>query len=79
MQSPSWLLRVAAVVCFALATVGVSSGVNLLALGLCHGHLLPDRHRAASGALDQFLGRPAGGLDDPDCATIRNPRATGTP
>jgi hypothetical protein len=35
MQSPSWLLRVAAVVCFALATVGISSGVNLVALGLC--------------------------------------------
>jgi hypothetical protein len=35
MQSPSWLLRVAAVVCFALATVGVSSGVYLLAFGLC--------------------------------------------
>jgi hypothetical protein len=44
-----------------------------------YGHLLPDRHRAAAGALDQFLGRPASGLDDPDCATIRNPRATGTP
>ena len=35
MSSPSWLLRVAAVVCFALATVGISSGVNLVALGLC--------------------------------------------
>jgi integrase len=44
-----------------------------------YGHLLPERHRAASGALDQFLGRPARGLDAPDCATIRNPRATGTP
>lgn len=44
-----------------------------------YGHLLPDRHRAASGALDQFPGRPASGRDDPDCARIRNPRATGTP
>jgi hypothetical protein len=35
MYSPSWLLRVAAVVCFALATAGVPSGVNLVALGLC--------------------------------------------
>jgi hypothetical protein len=35
MYSPSWLLRVAAVVCFALATVGLPSGVNLVALGLC--------------------------------------------
>jgi hypothetical protein len=35
MYSPSWLLRVASVVCFALATVGVATGVNLVALGLC--------------------------------------------
>jgi len=35
MYSPSWRLRVAAVVCFAVATVGVPSGVNLVALGLC--------------------------------------------
>jgi hypothetical protein len=35
MQSPSWLLRVAAVVCFGLATAGIPAGVNLVALGLC--------------------------------------------
>jgi hypothetical protein len=35
MYSLSWLLRVASVVCFGLATVGLSSRVNLLALGLC--------------------------------------------
>ena len=35
MYSPSSLLRVGSVVCFALATVGVTSGVNLVALGLC--------------------------------------------
>ena len=35
MHSLSWLLRVAAVVCFALATVGVPARLNLVALGLC--------------------------------------------
>jgi integrase len=44
-----------------------------------YGHLLPDRHRMAAGALDGFLGRHS--LDteaDPDCASVCNPRATGT-
>lgn len=35
MHSLSWLIRVAAVVRFGLATVGLSSRVNLVALGLC--------------------------------------------
>ena len=35
MYSLSWVLRVAAVVCFGLATVGVPSRVNLVPLGLC--------------------------------------------
>jgi hypothetical protein len=35
MYSLSWLLRVAAVVCFGLATVGAPARVNLVALGLC--------------------------------------------
>ena len=35
MYSLSWLLRVAAVVCFALGTVGAPVRVNLVALGLC--------------------------------------------
>ena len=39
-----------------------------------YGHLLPDRLRAASGALDLFLGRTRNARDDPDCATIRNPQ-----
>lgn len=35
MQSLSWLLRVAAVVCVALATMGTPSRLNPVALGLC--------------------------------------------
>jgi hypothetical protein len=34
MYSLSWLLRMAPVVCFGLATVGVPARLNLVALGL---------------------------------------------
>jgi integrase len=44
-----------------------------------YGHLLPDRHRTAAGALDRFLERPAAVRGNPDRATNRNPHATGAP
>jgi hypothetical protein len=35
MYSLSWVLRLAAAVCFGLAIVGVPSRLNLVSLGLC--------------------------------------------